>query len=111
MNIIKDGLVVDECGNRFWYYDGLLHREDGPAVEMNSGEWEWLFHGIWHRVGGPAIKSGLAFYWYDRGKIHRANGPAVEWHDGRSNWYYRGKRVECSSNEEFNKLIKFRAFW
>jgi len=28
-------------GTRAWYYKGLLHREDGPAVEYAGGDKEW----------------------------------------------------------------------
>ena len=34
---IKDGLIIDDYGDKFWYTGGLLHRIDGPA-----NEW-WLY--------------------------------------------------------------------
>ena len=35
---------------------GQLHREDGPAVERNSGTKEWWLNGQRHRINGPAIE-------------------------------------------------------
>ena len=39
-------LEIDDDGSRFWYNDdGLLHREDGPAVEGNNGYRGWYENG------------------------------------------------------------------
>lgn len=46
-----------------WYHNGLLHREDGPAVIYNSGEWEYYRHGILHREDGPASNIN-GNHWY-----------------------------------------------
>ena len=27
---------IDECGTKFWYRNGILHRKDGPAIEFAS---------------------------------------------------------------------------
>ena len=48
-----------------WYQHGILHREDGPAIEYTDGK-----------------KS-----WWQYGKLHREDGPAVEWGDGKIEWY------------------------
>jgi hypothetical protein len=43
-----------------WEYinsSGELHREDGPAVECDSGSYAWYFHGKRHREDGPATKN------------------------------------------------------
>ena len=34
---MKNGLIVDEKGNLYWYLNDELHREDGPAVIYNEG--------------------------------------------------------------------------
>lgn len=44
-----------------------------------------------------------------RGQHHRENGPAIEWHV-RKNWYYHGEYIHCSSQEEFERLIKLQVF-
>ena len=36
---------VDQYGNKGWYLNGHLHREDGPAVEWADGSKRWLLHG------------------------------------------------------------------
>jgi hypothetical protein len=57
--------VIDEYGNKIWYLNGHLHREDGPAIENANGD-----------------KS-----WYINGKLHREDGLAVECIDGYKLWY------------------------
>jgi hypothetical protein len=32
----KNGKMNEENGERFWYVDGVLHREDGPATKENG---------------------------------------------------------------------------
>ncbi len=50
--------------------------------------------------------------WYDvNKKLHRLDGPAVEYNNGTKFWYYHGKYIECSSQEEFEKFLKLKAFW
>ena len=36
---------VDRVGTRFWYLNGKLHREDGPAVERPNGTRFWYRNG------------------------------------------------------------------
>ena len=38
-----------------WYKNGTYHREDGPAIEYNSGEKFWFLNGKRHREDGPSI--------------------------------------------------------
>ena len=52
-------------GTKYWYLNGKLHREDGPAVEFTNGYKEWVFNG----------------------KLHREDGPSVEWANGDKEWY------------------------
>lgn len=35
------GIVIWWTEAKFWYKDGLRHREDGPAVELASGSKFW----------------------------------------------------------------------
>jgi hypothetical protein len=32
-------------GNKWWYLNGLLHREDGPAIEYTTGRNDWYLQG------------------------------------------------------------------
>ncbi len=45
----------DEFWRQEWYKDGLLHREDGPAVIYNNGCIAYYQGGILHRTDGPAV--------------------------------------------------------
>ena len=61
---------------------GLLHREDGPAIERANGD----------------------KYWYINGLRHREDGPAVELADGTKKWYINGEEVEAPpSTKSSNK--------
>lgn len=43
----EDGpAIVHSNGNQFWYVNGLLHREDGTAIEKYNGEHEWFICGV-----------------------------------------------------------------
>lgn len=51
-----------------WFNDaGILHREDGPAVEWNNGSKEWYFNGKRHRLDGPAVErfNGHKEWWFE----------------------------------------------
>jgi hypothetical protein len=100
----EDGPAVEwNDGTKFWYLNGKLHREDGPAVEYASGRKTWYLNGNLHREDGPAIerRSGTKD-WYLNGNRHREEGPAIEWADGDKFWYLNDKRL---TEEEFNKRM------
>ncbi len=42
---MRNGLIVDEFGNKYWHKDDLYHREDGPAVEFANGNRYWYYQG------------------------------------------------------------------
>lgn len=48
---------------------------------------------------------------YLDGELHREDGPAIEWNNGEKQWYYHGELIHCSSQEEFERLIKLKGFW
>lgn len=53
---------------KFWYNEQhKLHREDGPAVEWNTGGKEWLQNGVYHRLDGPAIECAYNISYYING--------------------------------------------
>ena len=116
---------VDEFGNKAWYLNGKLHREDGPAIEHADGYKVWYLNGKYHREDGPAIEwADGSKFWYLNGKRHREDGPAIEYADGYKAWYLNGKEVTeqqvmnthsviidgkevTLSNKSFNSLKKF----
>jgi hypothetical protein len=43
--MIEYKVQVDDNGTT-WCLDGLLHREDGPAVELSNGRKAWYLNGV-----------------------------------------------------------------
>ena len=43
--MIEYTVKVYDGGNRFWYMNGVRHREDGPAFEYANGTKEWYLNG------------------------------------------------------------------
>ena len=66
------GIAEYPDGTKFWFKDGSLHREGGPAKEYSDGHKEWCKDGLWHREDGPAIKyNGGTEYWYLEGEAYQ----------------------------------------
>jgi hypothetical protein len=101
-------------GTKHWYNDkGELHREnDLPAVEYAGGTKCWYLNGKRHRENGPAVESanGSKFWWLNN-KRHRETGPAVEYADGRCEWWVDGELVDCTDNETFLRMMKYKWAW
>ena len=72
--------VIGPPHNQHWYYKGLRHREDGPAVMAED-----------HQA------------WYRHGKVHREDGPAVVWYHGGIEWWLNDKNYQ--SMEEWAKEL------
>ena len=87
----KPEMTIYEMGTKYWLNSKCQsHREDGPAYEGFNG----------------------TKLWYINGKQHREDGPAVEYTNGQQNeWWISGKRIDCSSQEEFERLMRLKAFW
>jgi hypothetical protein len=49
--------------------------------------------------------------WYLNGKLHREDGPAIEYTNGDKYWYINGYRISCSTQKEFEQLMRLKAFW
>ncbi len=73
------GIVDYTDGKKYWYKEGMLHREDGPAVEHKSGHKQW---------------------WIE-GKLHRENGPAIEWPNGDKRWYLQNQNFSKISLQDY----------
>ena len=100
---LYDGLSIRENGTRFWFFNGELHREDGPAVEYADGRRYWYLNGLLHREDGPAFElANGSREWYVNGLPHRLDGPAGEYHDGTREWYVNGTRV---SESDFPRAV------
>jgi hypothetical protein len=62
---MKNGLIINDYGTKFYYLNDLLHREDGPAFERTDGCKVYYINGIHHREDGPAVEypNGDRSYW------------------------------------------------
>jgi len=76
-----------------WYKNGLLDREDGPAIEYKNGVQEWYKNGKPHNPNGPAVvfQNGDKV-WYKNGLLDREDGPAIEYKNGVKEWWIEGQR-------------------
>jgi len=72
--------AIQDNGNILYFNKtGLLHREDGPAIEYATGLKAWVINN----------------------KYHRLVGPAIEYPDGSRNWYINGEYL--IGEEEFKR--------
>jgi hypothetical protein len=49
--------------------------------------------------------------WLFYGNLHREDGPAVENIDGYKAWYLNGKQIPCTTQLQFERLMRLKAFW
>jgi hypothetical protein len=102
--MIEYTVKVHESGDKLWYLNGKMHREDGPAIENANGDNHWCLDGKRHREDGPAIETANGYKaWYLKGNRHREDGAAVEWANGYKAWYLDGKEL---TESEFNSRMK-----
>ena len=40
------GVVKDKYNNIYYYLNGKWHREDGPSIEWDDGDFSWYLNGI-----------------------------------------------------------------
>lgn len=86
---------VDSYGNT--YRNNKPHSyNDKPAVVEPNGNKYWCYNGIIHRVGGPALydaKDQVTVY-YLCGKIHNDSGPAKIHSNGDTDYYINGLLIK-----------------
>lgn len=96
-----------------YYKNGKQHREDGPAIEYDNGDYEWYINGLLHREDGPAIRfhddktNKTRLSWYIDNELHREDGPAYIDEDGKFHWFLRGEKL---TEEEFNVWLAKKNF-
>ena len=79
--MIEYKVRVYDTGDKYWWSNGKLHREDGPAVEFTNGD----------------------KYWFLNDKRHREDGPAMVRPNGNNSWWINGKRLtEKAFNNRHN---------
>jgi hypothetical protein len=69
--MIEYTVKVSAAGDKSWWLNDKLHREDGPAIEYADGD----------------------KFWYLNDKLHREDGPAIEYTKGYKSWYLNGKSM------------------
>ena len=79
-------MVDNANGNKEWYRNGQLHREDGPAIEHPNGYKAWCRNG----------------------KLHREDGPAIEYSTGGKAWWRNGEQLPQEFVETYEALRKER---
>ena len=101
----KQVFYVNCYGGKYWYLNGELHRENGPAVEWPNGYKAWYLNDKLHREDGPAAElSNGVKEWYINDKLHRVGGPAIERVDVVKYWYLNGEYYpESDYWKELNK--------
>ena len=102
---MKPKMILERNGDISWRLpNGLLHRDDGPAVITTNDNKKWYKNGEKHRVGGPAhiAHKGRFKVWFQNDKLHRVDGPALESPDGFL-WCLNGIRY---SEAEHKKIIR-----
>ena len=106
LEVVKTPIIsapfTNWAGDTHWYADGVLHREDGPAMLRGKKYRAWYFYGSLHRENGPALSGAIWGEWWIHGKRHREDGPAIEANLGMEyrkshRWYIQG--IEMSEEE------------
>jgi hypothetical protein len=65
---------------------------------------------VWQSEGGKQYnisEKENGRFWYLNNKLHRELGPAIE-NSGGGSWWYEGTKIACSSQKEFEKIIKLK---
>jgi hypothetical protein len=99
-------------GTKYWHKHDSLHRDNEPAIHYHDGHMEFYKDDELHREDGPAVifSEGAIQEWWANGILHRVDGPAIMRDGGTNIWYYMDKRIAVSSQEEFEKWLKYRNF-
>jgi protein associated with RNAse G/E len=102
---IKEITGTSGINYKEYYLNDKLHREFGPASK-HGGTTYWFKNGIIHRENGPAIeyKEGKKV-WIKNGKMHREDGPAVTFFSSEE-WFIEGVKVD--KDDFLNSLIKYK---
>lgn len=76
--------------------NGKLHSvDDRPARYAMDGSVEWYSNGVLHRDNGPAVVSDTKRSYYVNGQPRdAADGPSTEWSNGTAVWTSNGRQVK-----------------
>lgn len=109
---VSNGKRTTRAGRVYWYKDGQLHRDDGPAVEEVKGWTSWFHEGKLHRDDGADEPSAMPYtghkQWWQEGRLHRVTGPAVVWPDGREEWHLQGRELSAEEVEQHKAKLALK---
>jgi hypothetical protein len=79
-----------------------------PTMTETNGHKAWLLNGEIHREDGPAYEIEIHGYkaWYLKGKLHREDGPAIEFANRKEMWYLNGKNISEEEHASQTTLVK-----
>ena len=112
MQIFKDsipnrftGVCYREDREKICYYlEGLLHREDGPAVVYDNGTQEWWVKGSRHRLDGPAIyysENIVKKYGHISSRMYWINGSNYS----ESSFYNHSKVIHTMIRKKLERIV------
>jgi hypothetical protein len=50
-------------------------------------------------------------FWVLNDTYHREDGPAIEYLNGSKEWWVNGERLPCTTQKQFKRLMRLKAFW
>jgi hypothetical protein len=74
--------------------------KDGLNIIMGTGTKMWFRNGVKHREDGPAVD----------GRYCSDGSFDLPRHQYQQ-WWIEGRRVPCTTQEEFEKWMRLKAFW
>ncbi|WP_175789425.1 hypothetical protein [Burkholderia cenocepacia] len=107
---MKNGRYEEDDSIRY-YFNNILHRENGPAIEFYDGQKSWLLNGLRHRENGPALEglNGSAM-WFLNNLLHREDGPAWDCKNDNGSWekrwFLNGQEL---TKEEYGHFLEKKA--
>lgn len=90
---------IDANGNKFWFYDGLNHRNNDLPASIYNETQIWFYNGSIHRENDlPAVMyTGGAQEWFYEGERHRENNLPAIIHTRVMEWWIHDELIkhEC----------------
>ena len=85
----------NKCLRLMKKYQNKNFRNGNVSIEITTSSIMICMNGVLHRDDGPAvIFSNGSKAWYKNGERHREDGPAVIYSDGSKVWYKNGVRIK-----------------
>lgn len=82
----KEDFVFQIKRKEVWFNDQL-------KIEFPNNVENWYKNGVLHREDGPAVVNGIHIEWHLNGKLHRTDGPAMQYYDIEE-WYINGEKQD-----------------